>query len=451
LHGTLAVFSDSASLDDARSLAPEPTTFLADLEALVGWSLIRSEAGDGVLRLSMLETVREHALANLEAQGALARLRERHAERFLALALDSEAKLAGPDQAIWRTRLAVEFGNMTAALEWMLASDRKGDVLAAANALERFWLADARLTEAKRWLSVGLEHDESLLPGVRARTLRGLGHIAMSQSDWETAATLLEESATLFRDSGAVTEEIVALNYLSFVSLRRDDETAAASHASRAFDLAAPIGDPRTTVTALVALADVDWVRGDYDQALERYDEAVALSYKVGDQLLVADTVYNAGMAAFQAGQPSRARVSFDEALDLARRLGEAPHMAAAEFMLGLLAILSGDAGAALNHGRCSFELYAELEDDRSSARCLVVLAGAAVAAGRHEDAARLVGAASSLRGDEKPDAFETAVLDRYVPELTSALGPTRSALESEGARLGTAQLAEVVSLRAEE
>ncbi len=451
LHGTLAVFRDGASLEDARALALTPPAFLSDLEAIVGWSLVRSEAGDGVLRLSMLETVREHALANLEAQGALAGLRERHAERFLALALASETELAGPDQASWRTRLALEFGNVTAAFEWMLASDRKGDVLAAANALERFWLADARLTEAKRWLSLGLERDEDLPPGVRGRTLRGLGHIAMSQSDWETATTLLEESAVLFRDSGATSEEIVALNYLSFVSLRRDDTTAAASHATQAFELAAPIGDPRTTVTALVALADVDWVCGDYDQALERYDEAVALSRKVGDQLLVADTIYNAGMAAFQAGQPSRARLSFDEALDIARMLGEAPHTAAARFMLGQLAALSGDSEAALEHGRCSFELYTELEDDRSSARCLVVLAGAAVAAGRHEDAARLLGAASSLRSDETPDAFETAVLHRYLPELDSALGTTRSTLESEGARLGTAQLAEVVSLRAEE
>ena len=63
LHGTLAVFSDGASLDDARALAPDMSTFLSDLEALVCWSLVRSEAGDGELRLSMLETVREHALA----------------------------------------------------------------------------------------------------------------------------------------------------------------------------------------------------------------------------------------------------------------------------------------------------------------------------------------------------------------------------------------------------
>jgi len=451
LHGTLAVFRDGASLEDARALAPGGATFLADLEAIVGWSLVRSEAGEGSVRLSMLETVREHALANLEAEQALAGLREQHAERFLALALASETELTGPEQASWRAHIGLELGNITAALEWLLSADRKADVLMAAIALERLWRADARLTEARRWLSLGLEDDRTLPSDVRARSLRSLAYMAMGQSDWETASPLLEEAAALFHEGGQTTDEIVALTYLSFVALRRDDVNTAASLAKTAFELAAPVGDPRTTAAVFMAMADVEWVRGDYDQALQRYDEAVALSRKVGDQLLVADTVYNAGMAAFQAGEPSRAQRSFDEALDIARRLGEVPHMAAALFMLGHLAALSADGVTASTHGRQSLELYLELEDDRSSARCLVVLAGAAAAAGRHEDSARLLGAAASLRGDDQPDAFEAAILDRYLPELDSALGASRGTLEAEGATFGAAQLAEVVSTTTEE
>ncbi len=40
-----------------------------DLEALVAWSLVRSEITDGEVRLSMLETVREHALDRLALGG----------------------------------------------------------------------------------------------------------------------------------------------------------------------------------------------------------------------------------------------------------------------------------------------------------------------------------------------------------------------------------------------
>ena len=125
--------------------------------------------------------------------------------------------------------------------------------------------------------------------------------------------------------------------------------------------------------------------------------------------------------------------------------------MAAAQFMLGHLAALAGDGVTASTHGRRSLELYLELEDDRSSARCLVLLAGAAAAASRHEDSARLLGAAASLRGDDQPDAFEAAILSQYLPELDSALGASRGTLEAEGATLGAAQLAEVVSTTTEE
>ena len=70
LHGALAVFADGGSLDDARAIAEAGREFLSDLEALVGWSLVRSEATDGEVRLSMLETVREHALDRLRARTA---------------------------------------------------------------------------------------------------------------------------------------------------------------------------------------------------------------------------------------------------------------------------------------------------------------------------------------------------------------------------------------------
>jgi hypothetical protein len=158
-------------------------------------------------------------------------------------------------------------------------------------------------------------------------------------------------------------------------------------------------------------------------------------------------------MAAFQAAQLERARRAFEEALGIAQELQEAPHIAAAAFMLSELAILSGDVATARAHARDGFEHYLELEDDRSCARCLVVLAGAAVAAEQHRDAARLIGAAAALRRDDELDAFETSVLDRYTSDLDTALGgELRAELEAEGAALGRGSLvAEVVSAGTEE
>ena len=453
LHGAIAVFADSGTIDDVRTISGAGRDLLQGLEALVGWSLIRSESTDGELRLSMLETVRQHAVDHLRAAGELDELRRRHAERFLSLALEAEEPLAGPDQAQWRARLEREAANLTSALDWLLSSGRAEDALRAINALERFWRAEARLTEAKRWLSLGLDLAGELPVEVRALSLRSLAHMAMGQSDWATAAPLLEEAVALFRTCEGKHDEVVSLAYLSFVALRQDDIERAESLARDALGVAEQLAEGRTISLALMALADMDWVRGDYEAALARYDEAVALSRAAGDRLLVVDAVYNSGMAAFQAGDRDRARGAFEESLGLARELHEVPHTAAAHFMLGEIAILEGDASRAREHARESLDLYTELEDDRSRARCVVVLAGAASAAGHHEDAARLVGAAQALRGDELPDAFESAVLDLYASDLEATLGGSHLAeLAAEGAALGRGpSFAEVVAAGTEE
>ena len=90
----------------------------------------------------------------------------------------------------------------------------------------------------------------------------------------------------------------------------------------------------------------------------------------------MTDAVYSLGMAAFHARRFERAREAFSEALTQARDLGEAPDVAAAQLMLAELDLLDGAGDFATGRARESLALYTELEDNRSRARCLVVLAG---------------------------------------------------------------------------
>jgi class 3 adenylate cyclase len=51
LHGALSVFANGCTLEDARAIAKTGPRFLPDLEALVAWSLLRSDVTDGDVRL----------------------------------------------------------------------------------------------------------------------------------------------------------------------------------------------------------------------------------------------------------------------------------------------------------------------------------------------------------------------------------------------------------------
>ena len=367
---------------------------------------------------------------------------------LLELATVGEDELAGPNQAEWLERLEWELDNIRAALDWLLSSGRVEEALRAVSALERFWRGHAHVSEARRWLALGLALSTGVSVEVRAAALRTAAQQATAQSDWDAAVPLLEEAIELFRECDHGADEVVALSFLGFVSLRRDDPRSAAAASERALTLARQVGDAKATSFALMSLGDVCWVQGEHDKAITFYEEAVELRRGLGDLLLISDAVYNLGMAAFQGGDIDRARRAFEDALGPARELGDVPHIAAAQFMLANLDLLDGNPALAAERARESLSLYTTLEDDRSSARCLVVLAGSASAEGAVEEAARLIGAAEALRRDDAPDGFELPILEEHLPKLETALSEDRlSSLKAEGMRLReTVTTREVVS-----
>ena len=345
--------------------------------------------------------------------GQLEALQQRHAERFLELALEAEGELEGLEQAAWLERLEREYDNLVAALDWLLTSGRVEDALRAMAALERFWRAHAHVTEARRWLALGLELGGETDRDVRADALRTAALQAAAQSDWRAAESFFEQALELFRHSGRSQDAVRSLSYLSFLARMRGDLQRAEQIAREAVAQASELDDARARAAALIVLGDVYSAQGHHELAAEQYEEAVSLRIQLGDPLLVMDAVYTLGMAAFHANEHGRARKAFLDALTQARELGEAPYLAAAQLMLALIELDAHDVSSAGTRAREALVRYTDLGDDRSRARCLVALAGVAVAEGSPETAARLLGAADAARGSEAPDEFEVPILEK--------------------------------------
>jgi predicted ATPase/class 3 adenylate cyclase len=438
LHGTLAVFGDSASLADARAVAHGGEEFLQDLEALVGWSLVRSEAADGEVRLSMLETVREYALDRLRADDLLDHVRGRHAQHFLGLALEAETELSGPDQNEWLNRLEREYDNLTAALDWLMSSGRVADALSAVSALERFWRAHAHVGEARRWLALGLDLATVAPTRVRADALWTAARQAAGQSDWDAAVPMLEEALALYRAENRDREQVFALSELGYIALRRDDAERAESLCNEALALARSLGDDRALSAVLSILSDVARTQGDHERALACAEEALERRRALGDPTTIVDSTYGVGVAAFAAGDLDRAGEAFEAALEHARSLGDALYTAAALCMLGTTGLLKDDLSLVEKRLNESLTIYLDLGDDRSCAECISALGGYAVATGHPEKAARLWGAGDAARGSRPLEYAEPAIEARFTPLLVDSLGAERLAdLRAEGRRTG--------------
>ena len=438
LHNALAVFAGGCTFEDARAVAQAGSGFFRDLESLVAWSLVRSDVTDGDARLSMLETVREDAAARAAAAGKLDDLRRRHAERFLELTRAAADELAGANQVEWLERLERELDNVRGTLDWCFSSGRVEEALTAISALDRFWRAHGHVSEARRWLGLGLALADDAPREVRADALWTAARQAAAQSDWDAAVPLLEDALDLFREQCRGREVVFALSELGSVALRRDDTKRAAMFCEEALVLARTLGDPRATSAALNILAEVSRSQGDHERALALAEEAVLLRKALGDPLLIADSTYHLGVAAFESGNLERAENAFGASLSLARELGEVLFTGAALCMLGSIALLRDDLSLASDRLHESLGIYTEVEDRRSTAECLCALGGYAAASGEPERAARLWGAADSLRGDSPLEYAEPAIEARFGPGLVESLGVERFAeLRAEGKRLG--------------
>jgi predicted ATPase/class 3 adenylate cyclase len=120
LFRRLSVFTGGCTLEAVEAmyttLGDIASPVLDGVASLIDKSLLQKvEQEDEEPRLLMLETIREYGLECLAASGEMEATRQAHADYYLALA--EEAKLEGPQQAVWLER---EHENLRAAMQWLL-------------------------------------------------------------------------------------------------------------------------------------------------------------------------------------------------------------------------------------------------------------------------------------------------------------------------------------------
>ncbi|GIH24562.1 SARP family transcriptional regulator [Acrocarpospora phusangensis] len=259
--------------------------------------------------------------------------------------------------------------------------------------------------------------------------------------------------------------------------------TRDAAAAGEAFGTAArafrALGDRWGTALALDALASLAYLRDDPGEAIVLTGEAIAATERLGALEDVADLLCNRGdyrvhQAVHQARSAAilaEARADYERAAEIARRAGSPTYLAAAMTGLGDIARLGGDLAGARRLYEQALERFQAgwLKSTRSrfntlmglgqvaeasgapgearvwyvraveaalagplpeGARAIDALAGIALAGNDAEAAARLLGAATVLRGDARPGPAKLADSARAAlgdsPYQTAYLAGTR-------------------------
>jgi predicted ATPase/class 3 adenylate cyclase len=375
LFHRLSVFAGGWTLDAVMDVA-DPVGDLGDvlggLDSLVQHSLVHRVPGDTQGRLRMLETIREFALARLDASEDGPDVRRRHAQRFRDLAERAGPHLTGTDQRGWLDELSREHNNLRAVLRWAIDRDEGETALRTAGPIWRFWYARGHLEEGHRWLEGALGLPSNRGPTTpRARALTALGGISYWQSDFDTALLSYEEALDIHRS----------------------------------------LGDRAAMVEALLDLGETRAVKGDPGAGVALMEESLALARELADRRGEAWALWGLGAARMFAGDLDASRDHLQESLRIFQEVGD-DTWGWGNALGGLagLAALRGDPNEAHKLIWEGFALYGEQANAVIITGNLRALSLVANQLGQHERAARLAGAEAAWRdkvGFRIPGAFE--------------------------------------------
>lgn len=372
-------------------------------EKLLLTALIQSrELSTGVLRFTMLETLREYALAALTTEERV-RTRQAHAAFFRDYALARQNELSSPRQAIVLAELDLELDNLRAARQTFAQNGESEGLLSLASSLALYFVRRGLFTEGREWLSEALEAETSLILPT-AKVCDALGAICAAQADYADAEVFLSRGLTLRR----------------------------------------ALGDPAAVARSLVNLGTLGLDQGNLDDAYVRLSEAVPLVRETCPPLVIAITLGNLGIAALYRGDLELADACCEENLELRRQLGDTSGEGVALLNQGSVALRRGEGKRAETLYTQSLDLLVRCGDQPNLLSAADGLGQALVAQGRLDEAVRWFGAVAAKKRQVGTisKVFFAKEQAYYEEKARAILGSEHyELLAQEGERVGLTQL----------
>ena len=366
----LAVFAGSFSLEAAEAVCVgdplEAEDILDGVAALVDKSLVVMEAGDGVARYHLLETVRQYGMERLAEHGGADRYRELHARHYLEFAERFAPLLIGGEhEPGLLSRIAVEHDNLRDASVWA-ASDpsRAEEALRFADALfwywygTGYWYGSGQFTQAREQIARALASAPGADPLLRARALAADGLSALAQGDYEESRDSFSQSLSLLRAHGDAGSIAFVLSKLG------------ASHI----------------------------MLGNTELAGQLLDESYELAKPLPLSVLHSFIRFWGGWAAVVRGELQLAREMFEDGVRFGRQISHRTSFAHSCAMLGKVLCRLGEYDEAYARLSDGLRVHVEIGNAWGIALDLEGLAGLAIARERYANGVRLMGAVDALR-----------------------------------------------------
>ena len=400
LFRRLAVFAGSCTLEAAEAVCnprQDPGLSVLDgMSSLVDKSLIQEvDAAPDEPRFTMLETVREYALEQLDASGEHPVTRRAHAAYCLVLAEEGLGPITAAQRDEWLARCQREHDNHRAAFDHLIATHDADWALRLALALADYWDRHGHRLEGYARFQALLR-----LPGLAGRTkarATALAHSSLLSPVLE-ATKAEQEALSIYRELGDLRGVVGQLNNLGVNYRFAGDYALARACLEESVSICRQLGDRAAVATALSNLADVRRRQGHYADAQAALEEAHDLFGQAGHTIGQAWSLNHLGDVARSAGDLAGARVHYQRGADLFRAAGDVMGVARSAIDLGHLACEEGDVATAHALFGEALDTFERLDQRLGVAIALEAFACAALVDGDRDRALTLAGAAAAVR-----------------------------------------------------
>jgi predicted ATPase len=154
LFRRLGVFAGGATFAAIETVVPASASGLDTLDGLVSLvdkSLVREiDDPDGTPRFSMLDTIREFALDQLDAAEECAPLQETHARWYLNSIVDGATEFQPRRENSWYQQIDLDLDNIRSALAWSIDRPDPELALQLCGRLWLYWYRRGLYSEARR-------------------------------------------------------------------------------------------------------------------------------------------------------------------------------------------------------------------------------------------------------------------------------------------------------------
>ncbi|MEU4446767.1 BTAD domain-containing putative transcriptional regulator [Actinosynnema sp. NPDC050801] len=389
----LAVFASGFDRAAVEAVWPETAGRAVDvLSDLVAKSLVMVDRRRGRARYRLPATIRHHAWERLAGEGSEeAETRRRHAEHYLALAVEADRQSRGADSAVWLDRLAVDDDNLRAASGHLAGTPGE---LRMALALARYRRSRGRYREGRSSLLEALRRCPDAPAGERARALSSVAFLSYFEGSYGVAADFARRALSAHGELADRQGMAQCRRLLGSIACERGEYRASMAWYAEALATYESADDEsgRTDVVQMTGFAS--WLAGDLAGAKPLLERALRDYGALGDAENVSSTRVHLAAVSLYSGDLTRARVLAGQALSHFVELDFREGIAWTHNILGLIALREG--GDAVPALRAGLRVHYEVGDRWRQASVLEALAAAHV--DRPVHAYRLLWLATTIR-----------------------------------------------------